>query len=77
MEFAVYRVYFDGDGRKMGAFVYVLASRMEAEARAQNLDGEHEVVGLYTREISEEDSDRWGTVVFLEDGDVRPVDGER
>jgi hypothetical protein len=75
MEFAVYRVFQDEDGRRMGSFVNMLASREEAEAYARGRDGEHEVVGLWTREISEEDGDLWDTVVFNEDGDVEPVGG--
>lgn len=74
MEYAVYRIYHDADGRKMGSYVNMLASREEAEELAESLPGEHEVVGLWTREISEAESGMWDTVVFS-DGGVEPVAG--
>lgn len=75
MEFAVYRVFQDEDRRRMGSFVNMLSSREEAEDYARELDGEHEVVELWTRDISEEDGDLWDTVVFNKDGGVEPVGG--
>lgn len=72
MEYAVYRVFLK-DGRSMGSFVNMLATREEAEAFVGRLEGEHEIVGLWTREISEEDEHLWDTVVFDEEGSVEPV----
>lgn len=72
MEFAVYRVFEGEDGRRMGSFVNMLASREEAEAYARQTEGEHEVVALWTRDVSEEDGDLWEIVVFEEDG-AEPV----
>lgn len=77
MEFAVYRISRSGDGIKKGSFVDMLASREEAEAFAREREGEHEVVGLWTRDISEEDGDLWSTVVFDEEGRVEPVSAPR
>ena len=57
----MYRIFQDEDGRRMGSFVDMLASREEAEIFAEGREGEHEVVGLWTREISEEDGDLWGS----------------
>lgn len=74
MEWAVYRVYLDDDGRKIGSFVDMLPSREEAEAFSEELEGEHEVAGLWTREIAEEDGYLWDTVVFDEVGGFAPVD---
>lgn len=72
MEFAIYRLYEQG-GRRMGKFVDMLATREEAEAFADKLEGEHEIVELWTREITEEDGDLWETVEFREGGVVEPV----
>lgn len=72
MEYAVYKV-FRQDGRRMGSFVNMLASHEEAEAFAAMLEGEHEIVGLWTREISEEDEHLWDTMVFDEGGGFEPV----
>jgi len=72
MEYAVYEVSFK-DGRRMGSFVNMLATREEAEAFAAGLEGEHEIVGLWTREITEEDEHLWDTVAFDEKGSVEPV----
>lgn len=73
VEWAVYRIFRSEDGRRMGSFVNMLASREEAEAYADKLEGEHEVVGLWTREIAEEDDHLWDTVVFDEEGGLAPV----
>lgn len=73
VEWAVYRIFRSGDGHKMGSFVNMLASREEAETYAGKLEGEHEVVGLWTREITEEDANLWDTVVFDEVGGLAPV----
>lgn len=73
MEWAVYSISWGEDDRKMGSFVNMFASREEADAFAQGRDGEHELVGLWTREISEEEEDLWGTVLFGEDGVVQPI----
>lgn len=73
MEWAVYRVFRSEDGRRMGSFVDMLSSREEAEAFAEGLEGEHEVVGLWTREIAEEDGNLWDTVVFDEEGGLAPA----
>lgn len=73
MEWAVYRVFWGEDGRRMGSFVNMLASREEAEEYARRRDGECEVVGLWTREIAEEDAYLWDTVVFDEEGGFTPV----
>lgn len=67
MEFAVYRIYYRGD-RRTGTLVNMFSSRGEAEAYAQTLGDDHEVVGLMTREITVEDSGLWDTVVFAEGG---------
>jgi hypothetical protein len=72
MEYAVYKVFLQ-DGRRMGAFVNMLATREEAEAFAADLEGEHEIVGLWTREITEEDEHSWDTVAFDEEGGFKPV----
>ena len=53
----------------------MFASREEAEKLAERLEGEHEVVGLRTREITEDDD--FGTVVFAEDGTVEPGEAGR
>lgn len=37
------------------------------------LEGEHEVVGLWTREITEDDEHLWDTVAFDEEGGFKPV----
>ena len=74
MEYAVYKVSFE-DGRRMGSFVNMLATREEAEALVGRLEGEHEIVGLWTREITEEDEHLWDTVVFDEEGGLEPVGG--
>lgn len=73
MEFAVYEVFRDGDGRRMGSFVNMLASGEEAARFVQERPGEHEIVELWTREIAEEDEHLWDTVVFEEGGGVEPV----
>ena len=73
MEWAVYRIFRGGDGRRMGSFVNMLASRDEAEAYTDKLEGEHEVVGLWTREIAEENAGLWDTVAFDEEGGFVPV----
>lgn len=73
MEWAVYKVFRSEDDRRMGEFVNMLASREDAEAYSRGCDGEHEVVGLWTREISEDDSHLWDTVVFDEEGGFAPV----
>jgi len=73
MEYAVYKVFRGKDGRRMGSFVDMLASPEEAEAFARKREGEHEVVGLMTREITEEDEYLWNTVVFDEEGGFEPV----
>ena len=73
MEWAVYRIFRSEDDRKMGDFVNMFASREEAEAFMRSCDGEHEVVGLWTREIAEEDADLWEVVVFDEEGGLLPV----
>ncbi len=72
MEYAVYRM-FSRDGRRMGSFVNMLATRQEAEAFAAKLEGEHEVVGLWTREIAEEDEHIWDTVAFDGEGGFEPA----
>ena len=72
MEYAVYKIFFN-DGRRSGSFVNMLATRAEAEAFAAGLEGEHEVVALWTREITEEDEHLWETVVFDEEGSVAPL----
>lgn len=41
MEYAVYKVFFE-DGRRMGSFVNMFASRETAEDFAAGLEGEHE-----------------------------------
>lgn len=74
MEYAVYRVFSDEDGRRMGSFVNMFASRAEAEVFARGRDSEHEVVALWTREISEEDDHLWDTVTFDESGGVEPAE---
>ena len=71
MEFVVYAIYFDDNCRRMGSFITMMASREEAEEYARELGGEHEVVGLWTRELAEDDG--YETVVFEEDGSVRPT----
>ena len=73
MEWAVYRVFRSEAGRKMGSFVNMYAGREEAEAFARGRDGEHEIVGLWTREITEEDAHLWDVVVFDEEGGFAPV----
>lgn len=73
MEWAVYKIFLSEDGRRMGSFVNMLASRAEAEAFASGREGEHEVVGLWTREIAEEDGNLWDTVVFDEEGGFVPA----
>lgn len=75
MEWAVYRSFLDDNGRKMGSFVNMLPSREEAEAFAEGLEGDHEIVGLWTREIAEEDGPLWDTILFEEGGSVTPVGG--
>ena len=72
MEYAVYRIFIR-DGRRMGSFVNMLATRQEAEAFAAELEGEHEVVGLWTREIDEEDEHIWDTVAFDGEGGFEPA----
>jgi hypothetical protein len=72
MEYAVYKVFFE-NSRKMGSFVNMLASREEAEAFATSLEGEHQVVGIWTREIAEEDEHLWNTITFDEEGGFQPV----
>ena len=72
MEYAVYKVFVE-DGRKKGCFVNMLASRQEAEAFAQRQQGEHEIVALWTREITEEDEHLWNTILFDEKGGPQPV----
>lgn len=72
MEYAVYRVFLE-DRRRMGSFVNMFPTREEAEAFAARLEGEHEVVSLWTREITEEDEYNWDTVAFYEGGVVEPV----
>jgi hypothetical protein len=72
MEYAVYRVFLQ-NGRRIGSFVNMLASREEAEAYAAGLEGAHEIVGLWTREITEEDEHLWDTVVFDEEGGLKPA----
>ena len=57
----------------MGSFVNMLPTREEAEAFAARLEGEHEVVSLWTREITEEEEYLWDTVAFEEGGGVDPV----
>lgn len=73
MEHAVYKVFRGEDGRRKGSFVDMLPSREEAEAFASKRDGKHEVVGLWTREISEEDEHLWDTIVFNDGGGFEPV----
>ncbi len=73
MVWAVYGVFRSKDGRRMGSFVNMFASREEAETFARGRDGEHEVVGLWTREIAEEDAHLWDTVVFDEEGGFAPA----
>lgn len=68
----MYKV-FSHHGRRIGSFVNMLASREEAEAYAAGLEGEHVVVGLWTREITEEDEHLWDTVAFDETGGFHPV----
>lgn len=72
MEYAVYRVFLK-DGWRTGTFVNMLASREEAEAFVEKHEGEHRVVGLWTREITPDDEDSWDTVAFSEGGSVEPV----
>ena len=72
MEHAVYRIFSRG-GRRMGSFVNMLATRQEAVAFASELEGEHEVVALWTREIDEEDEHIWDTVVFDGEGGFEPA----
>ena len=72
MEYAVYKIFTEG-GRRMGSFVNMLATREEAEAFAGGLEGEHEVVGLWTREIDEEEEHLLDTVVFDGEGGFRPI----
>ena len=72
MEYAVYKVFVE-DGRKKGSFVNMLATRQEAEIFAQRQQGEHEIVTLWTREISEEDEHLWNIVLFDEEGSLQPV----
>lgn len=72
MEYAVYEVFFK-DGRRMGSFVNMLATHEEAVALAVRLEGEHEIVGLWTREITEKDEQLWHTVSFDEEGGFKPV----
>ena len=76
MEWAVYRIFWSEDGRRMGSFVDMLASCEEAEAFTQGRDGEHEIVGLWTREITEEDSHLWDVVAFDDEGGFAPVGGQ-
>ena len=67
MEFAVYRI-FRRNGRKLGTFINMFASREEAEDLSERLAGEHRVVELRTREIGEEDD--YSTVLFSDESDV-------
>lgn len=75
VEWAIYRIFIGEDGRRMGSFVNMFASQDEAEASVRKRDGEHEVVGLMTREISEEDEHLWNTVVFTSEArdGIEPV----
>ena len=68
----MYEVFLE-DGRRMGSFVNMLPTHEEAEDLVERLEGEHEVVGLWTRDIAEEDEHLWGTVEFDGGGGVRPV----
>lgn len=70
MEFAVYRIFYDADGRKLGAFVNMFSSHEKAEELMERLEGEHQIVELWTRELGEEDD--YSTVVFGEAGVVAP-----
>jgi hypothetical protein len=56
----------------MGSFVNMLATRQEAGAFTSKLEGEHEVVGLWTREIAEEDEHIRDTVAFDGQGGFEP-----
>lgn len=73
MEHAVYRVFQDQNGRRMGSLVDMFASREDAEACVRRLNGEHDIVPLWTREIQEEDEHLWGTVAFDGHGGAEPV----
>lgn len=75
MEYAVYRIFRDERGRKMGTFVNMLSSRGEAEELAGRLEGEHEVVELRTREIGEDDD--YSTVLFSDESDVAALGGRK
>ncbi len=72
MEYAVYEVFLK-DGRRLGSFVNMLSTREEAEAFAARLDGDYEIVGLWTREITEEEEHLWNTIAFDDKGGLEPV----
>lgn len=74
MEFAVYRI-FRRNGRELGEYVNMFASREEAEELAERLGGEHRVVKLRTREIGEDDD--YSTVLFSDESDVVVGDRKR
>lgn len=73
MEYAVYKVFWGENGRRMGSFVNMFASYEEAQTSARERDGEYEVVGLMTREITEEDEHMWNTIIFDEKDGFEPV----
>jgi hypothetical protein len=54
MEHVVYRLFYEAD-RNMGSFVDMLPSCEETKAFVTRHESEHEVVSLWTYEITEED----------------------
>jgi hypothetical protein len=60
------------EGRRLGSFVNLFSTREEAERFGARLEEEYEILGLWTRKISEEDEHPWETVAFDDEGGFEP-----